>query len=102
MCRCDFSDRLYTPSVEHMWITSLYEPGQGWTTTVQHRHSGEATKECCVDVYTSVTSDELVEVLDAALWSLMRDLEDPTSLADAGVPTAGLHVERRVGVNGYH
>lgn len=69
MCKLD--DRLFTPAVDALAVAAHYEPGSGWSASVAHRHSGEEWCLCAPDDYERLTSDELDQVLAAALGGLL-------------------------------
>lgn len=86
MCSCDWPGRLWAPPVDRIYITAVYELGSGWSLSAVHRHHREDVQDCCTDVYTYVGSEELLEVVDAVVATLLGDTTASTSY---GVVSAG-------------
>lgn len=65
---------LFIGAVEAAIISAHYVLGEGWVLRLQIRRQYEEWADCRTEVYDRLSTDELVEVLDASLGSFRTAL----------------------------
>lgn len=59
--------RLFRLAVEAGTITFGHEPGQGWRVVMALRRGDEAWEECAREIYSHLTTVELIDVIERHL-----------------------------------